>query len=295
MGWDSRGAGNIGLTLENGASFAIAGGDINSGNSINASGNISANGNIIANGLIGVGVGSPGMRLDVADRMRVRSGPSGPAGIWLMNNNADRAFIGLADENTVGLWSPAGGPAGGYHLMQNLNSGNVGIDTANPSTKFQVNGTMSVINGYLGVNTAGPSVPLEVRGWAAPYYYNTGSGAYANNGQYNQLGNEDAIGADGNKGLNGNPALSIYSEQGTATRFVVLFSDQRIKELVNRSDSRQDLQLINRLKVTDYRMKDRLVNGNGVQKGSLPSHRGQKPAIILRISEGFSTLGENRV
>ena len=28
---------------------------------------------------------------------------------------------------------------------------------------------------------------------------------------------------------------------------------------------------------------------------ALPSHRGQKPAIILRISEGFSTLGENRV
>ena len=28
---------------------------------------------------------------------------------------------------------------------------------------------------------------------------------------------------------------------------------------------------------------------------TLPSHRGQKPAIILRISEGFSTLGENRV
>ena len=27
----------------------------------------------------------------------------------------------------------------------------------------------------------------------------------------------------------------------------------------------------------------------------LPSHRGQKPTVILRISEGFSTLGENRV
>ena len=32
-----------------------------------------------------------------------------------------------------------------------------------------------------------------------------------------------------------------------------------------------------------------------VSLDSLPSHRGQKPAIILRISEGFSTLGENRV
>lgn len=245
MGYDTYGPGNIGLVLENSANFVVG------------------NGNLIAMNNVGIGVGQPSQRLDVGDRMRIRSGGNGSAGLFLNNNVGDRGFIGLFDDNTIGIW----GQGSGYSLYQNVNNGNVGVATGNPGTKFQVNGTMSVINGYLGVGTAGPNVPLEVRGWSFPYYYNTGSGAYANNGQYNQLGNEDAIGADGNKGLNGFPALSIYSEQGTATRFVVLFSDQRIKELVNRSDSRQDLQLINRLKVTDYRMKDRLANGNGVQKG----------------------------
>ena len=44
-------------------------------------------------------------------------------------------------------------------------------------------------------------------------------------------------------------------------------SDKRIKEVVGPSDSRADLELINRLRVTDYRMKDRLVDGSGIHKG----------------------------
>jgi hypothetical protein len=41
--------------------------------------------------------------------------------------------------------------------------------------------------------------------------------------------------------------------------------------------------------------RDSCFTGFMIDRKSLPSHRGQKPAIILRISEGFSTLGENRV
>jgi len=66
--------------------------------------------NITKAGNVGILTDAPGFRLDVADRMRVRQGPSGTAGIWMYQAGpkADQAFVGMAADNQVGFWGNTG-------------------------------------------------------------------------------------------------------------------------------------------------------------------------------------------
>src|SRR5262249_3586974 len=92
---------------------------------------------IKADGSVGVGTLSPGFKLDVADRMRVRQGNGGTAGIWLFqsNPNQDRAFIGMANDDEVGLWGNTGAQ---WSLVMNTSSGKVGVGTQSPACKLHV-------------------------------------------------------------------------------------------------------------------------------------------------------------
>jgi hypothetical protein len=77
-------------------------------------------------GNVGIGAQNPGFRLDVADRIRVRQGQTGTAGMWLFQSGpmADRAFIGMRDDSTVGLWGNTGG---GWGLVMGTTDGRVKI------------------------------------------------------------------------------------------------------------------------------------------------------------------------
>ncbi|MBK8021894.1 MAG: hypothetical protein IPK19_10845 [Chloroflexi bacterium] len=79
---------------------------------------------IKADGNVGIGTTTPGHQLDVANRIRIRQGSSGSAGVWLFQStpNADRAFIGMADDNTVGLWGNGGI---GWGLRMNVGDGDI--------------------------------------------------------------------------------------------------------------------------------------------------------------------------
>jgi hypothetical protein len=79
---------------------------------------------LMPSGGVGVGTTAPGFKLDVADRMRVRQGPNGTAGIWFLQSapNADRAFVGMASDTSVGLWGNTGA---GWGLEMDTSSGNV--------------------------------------------------------------------------------------------------------------------------------------------------------------------------
>jgi hypothetical protein len=94
-----------------------------------------------ATGNVGIGVpdDNPLFKLDVADRMRIRSGTGGSsAGVWLNNPNNTNliAFMGIADAVTTGFY----GNVSGWGLIMNTNTGNVGIGTLNPTYKLSVNG-----------------------------------------------------------------------------------------------------------------------------------------------------------
>jgi len=95
---------------------------------------------IATNGNVGVGsLNDPQYQLDIGNRMRIRSGSGGStAGVWLNNptNTAPIAFMGIADNFTAGIY----GNVSGWGLIMNVNTGNVGIGTLNPTNKLSVNG-----------------------------------------------------------------------------------------------------------------------------------------------------------
>ena len=106
-------------------------------------------------GKVGVGVTTPGSILDVGDQISLRSGTAGTAGIWLQGpKTPNTAFMGLKDDGRVGLY----GAGGGWGLVMNTTSGNVGVGTDSPKYKLDVNGpisagSVSATNGFTGPGT----------------------------------------------------------------------------------------------------------------------------------------------
>jgi hypothetical protein len=92
---------------------------------------------IASTGAVGIGTPpSPGSMLDIADRMRVRQGPNGTAGIWLNQPNVsqvgmDQAFVGMVTQGSasrplMGFWGNTGAQWG---LVMDTTNGYVGIGT----------------------------------------------------------------------------------------------------------------------------------------------------------------------
>jgi hypothetical protein len=97
---------------------------------------------VLQNGKIGIGILNPVDILEVADRMRLFSGPAGTAGIWLNKNNnvGPAGFIGTyVDDNYIGIYGHNGA---GWQFFMNTATGNVGIGTDAPSQKLHVNGNI---------------------------------------------------------------------------------------------------------------------------------------------------------
>jgi hypothetical protein len=92
-------------------------------------------------GRVGIGTASPGHALDVVGRARIRQStpPSGgnTAGIWFYQEtpNDDRAFIGMRNDDFVGLYGQQGA---GWGLVMDVATGNVGIDALDPAAKLHV-------------------------------------------------------------------------------------------------------------------------------------------------------------
>lgn len=95
--------------------------------------------NLQVSGSVGIGLAPSDMVLDVASRMRVRMGGTPSAGIWMNQNAAgDRAFVGMSDDDHVGLW---GNQGVGWGFVMHTTSGNVGIGTAAPLRTLDVRAT----------------------------------------------------------------------------------------------------------------------------------------------------------
>lgn len=106
-------------------------------------------------GNTGIGVSNPSFRLDIADRIRLRSGGTNATspGLWLnnINNSGQLGFMGVYDDTYMG-WYGNGGAS--WTLMMNVANGNIGIGNQNPTFKLDISDRMRIRSGS-GANTAG--------------------------------------------------------------------------------------------------------------------------------------------
>lgn len=94
------------------------------------------------NGRVGIGVTAPSYLLDVAQRMRIRSGGnnSTSAGLWLNNNtNTEAAFLGMETDNYVGIY----GTGTGWKFSMNVQNGALKVNGSEgaPGQVLQSNGS----------------------------------------------------------------------------------------------------------------------------------------------------------
>lgn len=219
-----------------------------------------------ANGNVGIGItdDNPLFKMDIADRIRIRSGTGTTAGLWLNNpaNTATVAFMGIKDVDVAGIY----GNGSGWGLVMNTNTGDVAVGNQNPVAGYKlsvqgnqyINGLIATtgdaeigadlkvsgnlnVSGYIGIGGT-PSIPLEV--YSSVLYNPLQSWTYYGNGGFTS------------------PYLAIRAHGHMMADVFVSISDARIKNIIGASNSAKDLETIRALKITDYTMKDNKRFGN---------------------------------
>lgn len=79
------------------------------------------------NGNVGIGATEPLYKLDIADRIRIRTGTAS-AGLWLNNTaNTEAAFVGMEDDTHVGLY---GNNGAGWKFTMNTETGALKVNNS---------------------------------------------------------------------------------------------------------------------------------------------------------------------
>ncbi|MCA9244481.1 MAG: hypothetical protein KDA32_11030 [Phycisphaerales bacterium] len=110
-------------------------------------------------GFVGIGTASPGLMLDVNGRARIRKGGNSSAGIffWQDGVNEDRGFVGMANDNLIGLYGTEGA---GWGLVMNNATGAIGCGTTSPTARVDVSHAGSIAIRGLNTSSSGSAYGL---------------------------------------------------------------------------------------------------------------------------------------
>jgi hypothetical protein len=332
----------------------------------NPSSKLTVNGNAAVTGNVVIGTSTPGIPLSmgssVGDKISLWGSSGNTYGFGIQNGLLQIHTNDVATDVAFGY----GSSAAMTETMRIKGSGNVGIGTANPTYKLDVNGTARVASkltvddsivmgdgpaicgkntsgveeqafwprsangtylnygtsgffirtnassntmamtnaGNVGIGTSTPSFPLHVARTVNKTY--TGGGSVTGSPP---IGSPDGYTASGSGGMGSADtwATSIWADGVVAGTAFVAMSDRRIKDIVDRSSARGDLNLINQLKVTDYRLKDRIGSGSALHKGfiaqevrkvipeAVSASRNYLPDIYLPAMENLYDAAQKRL
>jgi hypothetical protein len=337
----------------------------------NPSSKLTVNGNAAVTGNVVIGTSTPGIPLSmgssVGDKISLWGSSGNTYGFGIQNGLLQIHTNDVATDVAFGY----GSSAAMIETMRIKGSGNVGIGTANPTYKLDVNGTARVASkltvddsivmgdgpaicgkntsgveeqafwprsangtylnygtsgffirtnassntmamtnaGNVGIGTSTPSFPLHVTRAVSALYNGSSNKTTDRSSSSPQIGNPDGYMANGYGGMGSadNWPTSIYADGVVAGTAFVAMSDRRIKDIVDRSSARGDLNLINQLKVTDYRLKDRIGSGSALHKGfiaqevrkvipeAVSASRNYLPDIYLPAMENLYDAAQKRL
>jgi hypothetical protein len=244
-------------------------------------------------GNVGVGLTDQTYKMDISDRIRIRSGSgSSLAGIWFNNpsNSTTLAFMGTKDVDQAGIY----GLNAGWSLIMNTNSGNVGIGSGvpNPANKLQIgsvgasgfsgndfaigNGTNAFAvqqsNNYTYIGSTTDIVLMPHNNTHGRVGINTTTPRAPLDvadyvlqavSYYSYINQSSALyGVSNCNAANCQSIASVYAANAVYANEFDAYSDARIKNITGVSNTTKDLATINSLQITDYTMKDKVKYGD---------------------------------
>ncbi len=265
------------------------------GYKLDVTGSSNVTGNLSVSGNVGIGTNSPGAKLEIADgsadgakygSLQITRPASGHLAAHLSFVRAGNSVVGLGYGQSTNMFGFGGGTTGAFSPSW------LAVD---PSTAF------------IGIGTTSPIYPLHVSRTVATIYNSTTSVTANTSASTPQLGNPDYYGANGSGNGSYTWPTCIWADGVVAGTAFFAMSDQRIKDVVARSSAASDLQLINQLQVTDYRLKDRIGSGTAIHKGfiaqevrklipeAVSSSRNYIPDIYLSATQSVYNADEKRL
>jgi hypothetical protein len=124
----------------------------------------------VNNGNIGMGTTAPAFRIDLKGRMRIQQDTS-TAGIWFDGASLPtRSFIGTFNNDYVGLFGNGGA---GWAFLMNVNNGNIGIGTSEPTRRLDINGNLRIRGNSPTKGSVLSSIDNQGNAsWAKPHAFN---------------------------------------------------------------------------------------------------------------------------